>query len=44
MNLLDLAPFGDLLARREFDFVAEINEGRAVDLLDVGPFVDWGST
>ena len=40
VNLLDVAPFVDLLTGGEFQFEADINQDGAVNLLDVGPFVE----
>ena len=40
VNLLDVAPFVDLLANGEFLPAADINGDCVVNLLDVGPFVD----
>ena len=39
VDLLDVAPFVDLISTGQFDAKADINEDMAVDLLDVGPFV-----
>ena len=40
VNLLDVAPFIDLLNNNQFQLEADINEDGSVNLLDVGPFVD----
>ena len=40
INLLDVAPFVDLLASSMFQCEADINQDGAVNLLDVGPFVE----
>ena len=40
VNLLDVAPFIDLLTNGVFQAEADINNDGAVDLLDVAPFVD----
>lgn len=40
VNLLDVAPFIDLLASSEFSESADINMDGSVNLLDVGPFID----
>ena len=40
VNLLDVAPFVDLLTSGEFSPKADINDSGTVDLLDVAPFVD----
>ena len=39
VNLLDVAPFIDLLSNGGFSTKADINEDGSVDLLDVAPFV-----
>lgn len=40
VNLLDVAPFVNLLTNGEFSTKADINGDGVVDLLDVNPFVD----
>jgi hypothetical protein len=40
VDLLDVAPFVDLLVSGEYQLEADINQDGAVDLLDVTPFVD----
>ena len=40
VNLLDVAPFIDLIANGEFDKAGDINGDGAVDLLDVAGFID----
>ena len=40
VDLLDVAPFVDILTNGGFDVKADINEDGVVDLLDVSPFVD----
>lgn len=40
IDLLDVAPFIDLLVTNGFDCSADINADGTVDLLDVAPFVD----
>ncbi len=40
VNLLDVAPFVDLITSGGFSTKADINEDGNVDLLDVGPFVE----
>ena len=40
VNLLDVAPFIDLLETGDFQAEADINGDGSVDLLDVAPFVD----
>ena len=40
VDLLDVAPFVDLLANGGFLPEADINQDGVVDLLDVAPFVD----
>ena len=40
VDLLDVAPFVDLLVNGGFDCTADINGDGLVDLLDVSPFVD----
>ena len=40
VNLLDVAPFVDLILSSEFSEKADINDDGAVDLLDVAPFVE----
>ncbi|MEM9411944.1 MAG: trypsin-like serine protease, partial [Planctomycetota bacterium] len=40
VDLLDVAPFVDLLSTSGFSPKADINQDGIVDLLDVGPFVD----
>ena len=40
VNLLDVAPFVDLLSAGEYSFKADINGDGSVDLLDVAPFID----
>ena len=40
VDLLDVAPFVDLLTSGEFQTEADINQDGTVDLLDVAPFVD----
>ena len=40
VDLLDVAPFVDLLANGDFQPEADINQDGIVDLLDVAPFVD----
>ena len=40
IDLLDVAPFVELLVDGGFQIEADINEDGVVDLLDVGPFVD----
>ena len=39
VNLLDVAPFVDLIANGEFSEKADMNQDGSVDLLDVGPFI-----
>lgn len=39
VNLLDVAPFVELVANGGFSVKADINSDGGVDLLDVGPFV-----
>ena len=39
INLLDVAPFIDLIANSGFECQADVNEDLAVDLLDVEPFI-----
>ena len=39
VNLLDVAPFVDALAKSAFSCEADINQDGALDLLDVDPFV-----
>ena len=40
IDLLDVAPFVDLLGNGSFEPKADINQDGVVNLLDVGPFVD----
>ena len=40
VNLLDVAPFIDLMTSGTFDIKGDVNQDGAVDLLDVGPFVE----
>jgi hypothetical protein len=40
VDLLDVAPFVDLITDGGFSAKADINGDGVVDLLDVGPFVD----
>lgn len=40
LNLLDVAPFVDLIATTTFNAKGDINGDGTVNLLDVGPFVD----
>ena len=40
VNLLDVAPFVEVLTNGEFQAEADINQDGVVDLLDVAPFVD----
>ena len=40
VNLLDVAPFVEIIVWGAFDLAADINQDGVVDLLDVGPFVD----
>ena len=40
VDLLDIAPFVDLLTAGEFQIEADINQDKQVDLLDVAPFVE----
>ena len=40
VNLLDVAPFVDLVSNGGFQLEADINGDGNVDLLDIGPFVD----
>lgn len=40
VDLLDVAPFVELLVNQEYLLKADINQDGAVDLLDVAPFVD----
>ncbi len=40
VNLLDVAPFVDLLTAGQFQAEADINQDQAVNLLDVTPFVE----
>ena len=40
VNLLDVAPFVELLTSGGFQAEADINQDGVVDLLDIGPFVD----
>ena len=40
VNLLDVAPFVDLISNGDFNPKADINEDGNVNLLDVAPFVD----
>ena len=40
VNLLDVAPFVDVITWGAFDVAADINQDGAVNLLDVSPFVD----
>ena len=40
VNLLDVAPFIDLLSQGGYNPAADINNDGVVDLLDVAPFVD----
>ena len=40
VNLLDVAPFVELISINEFDEKADINEDGVVNLLDIGPFID----
>ena len=40
VNLLDVAPFVDILSSGEFDPKADINQDGEVNLLDVDPFVN----
>ena len=40
IDLLDVAPFVDILTTGGFSVKADINQDGVVDLLDVSPFVD----
>ena len=40
INILDVAPFVDLITSSSFQCEADINEDTVVDILDVAPFVD----
>ena len=40
INLLDVAPFIELLTNSKFQAAADINQDGIVNLLDVGPFVE----
>lgn len=40
VNLLDVAPFVDIIVWAAFDTAADINQDGNVDLLDVEPFID----
>lgn len=40
LDLLDVAPFVELLSSGEYQVEADINEAGAVNLLDVGPFIE----
>lgn len=40
VNLLDVAPFIDLLSNGEYQAEADVNKDGSVDLLDVDPFID----
>ena len=40
VNLLDVAPFVELISTGEYNAAADINLDGAVNLLDVGPFID----
>lgn len=40
VNLLDVAPFVELISTGDFQAEADINQDGQVNLLDVGPFVD----
>ena len=40
INLLDVAPFIDLLSSGQYQLEADINKDGQVNLLDVGPFID----
>ena len=40
VNLLDVAPFVDLISNGVFQAEADINQDGTINLLDVGPFVD----
>ena len=40
VDLLDVAPFVDLLINGDFQAEADINHDAVVSLLDVGPFVE----
>ena len=40
VNLLDVAPFVNLISNSQFQVEADINQDGVVDLLDVTPFVD----
>ena len=40
VNLLDVAPFLELIQQNEYQQEADINRDGRVDLLDVNPFVD----
>ena len=40
LNLLDVAPFIQLLFSGQFQVEADVNEDGVVNLLDVAPFVD----
>ncbi len=40
VDLLDVAPFIDLISSGEFQFEADLNGDGFVNLLDVAPFVD----
>ena len=39
MNLLDVAPFVNILSKGLFQAEADVNKDGAVDLFDVAPFV-----
>ena len=40
IDLLDVAPFVELILSGEFQFEADLNQDSTVDLLDIGPFVN----
>ena len=40
VNLLDVAPFVNVVTEGQFQIEADVNRDNAVDLLDVGPFVE----
>ena len=40
VNLLDVAPFVDVISNGQFNAKADINQDGVVNLLDVGPFVE----
>ena len=40
VNLLDVAPFVDVLSNGDFQLEADVNQDSFVNLLDVAPFID----